>query len=940
MSNPYMYGIRAGSATLPSMSSSQVSLASTTSSSLSGDHSPSRNPQARLIPRTAGLDEESLLFARDAQRSQLTSKKKYMASLVSSSRIRSRAGSDIDGRTGSTYILPTVTDNLHSHPNSSSVSVVPSPSSSPPHTIGRPAQHRSSSDSAAGKVGSGSVGRNPRPHGHSQPHPAAYAPDQRRRHTDGIPGTTSPPNRMGHNSLPPTPDRSTAPSRRTSSTAASNSPVSTTGSLSAPTFIKAMNDLFFRRFCQEEVIYAEFKNQLLTRVHKNAHINHPDYLSSILVTVGRASRNVSLDMEAIAQWNLARLAKEKDVSILDRLFLMNLRIMVYDATHDIICSAPHCANPLCHATHSHVFGIQDRASAFGCCLNLLLNDGMHHRIIDRDDKMSVRLTAISAAASPPQRIRCLRELASLLLFARTPALKSIALRGIDRLHYLAKHSSSETVNQLASCQYAHERARLYEPVNPWLVHDLEDLDVAKLARLAQATLASTFLGAIYLLTPADLEVDDMFYFSLLKFGQLHLDYWAEATTITCPMLLHLFRATEPCTFIDFLFQENLPQLRPFFNRGKPDPRKFTPLNRILDHALNRAHDLGVLALNQLTPAPTSPTAATTPTDAAPPSPAVSDSQSTVGEDGVQHGQVVPRLHGFCMNLVVELTHLLSRMIFVQQSMHPGGAQEPEYRPYFSDLFLLDYSSSATEAPWQEVIDHFVLFERRHRRSHPANLLAYFAVAAEQVFVRDTLCDLELFLDLTMELLTEFRKRRPDYEVVTMTRDGLLVDSPPAGTGSLPQWNRRVREEIGGEFDRLFAEAGRYVTQCQAARARAAAKSSRSGSTTSIGSASTVRGSLGALDTAKLGGGGGGVMATVLMASPTPNASIVANNGGASGPANMSRTSTGSSGAGGGGGMMATNSSSPNIVLSSSTTLANHTLCYPAYVPSSPVKPQT
>ncbi|RKP37128.1 hypothetical protein BJ085DRAFT_40307 [Dimargaris cristalligena] len=714
-------------------------------------------------------------------------------------------------------------------------------------------------------------------------------------------------------------------------------------------------------------------------------------------------------MDAITQWDLGRLAREKDVSILDRLFLINLRIMVYDSTRDIICSTPHCANPLCHSIHSPVFDTQDKASAFGCCLNLLLNDGMHHRIIDRDDKMSVRLTAISSANTTQQRVRCLREISALLLLARQSAsLKQIALKGLDRLRYLAKDSSSETVNQLSNaCLYGNERARLYEVPNPWMFHDLQWLDGSKLARLAQLSVSAPFLGAVYLLTSSDLEVDDMFYFCLIKYGQLHLDYWRQATTLTCPMLLHLFLTTDPKESIEFLFHENLPYLRPFFRRGPPDPRKFTPLNRVLDKALMKAHDLGITTMFQIeghssiasfsnTSILSNGSSSLAPSSnghAAPLTPGYSTtsfalSEGGVGDDGGSSiNDMVTQLHGFCINLVIDFSHLLSRMLFVQDDQQsptsnstPAGSRRSSnaqhFRPYFSDYFLLDYSQTASVTPWQEVFTHFMQAEAGKRKqqapvppikslstpptpsasgsngasntptSTPSNapsaaaatlnrtrhfsttnvLLAYVTVAAEQVFHRDPLCDLELFLDLTMELLTEFRKLRPDYEAIMINREtaplssasfpptanltksdqlsasaasisghvgpqtttgdaegghrssasssssSLSGHSHPCLSSTLPNWNRRVREEIGGEFDRLYAEAGRYTTLCQQARARAQQyprSSSRSGSCTSTSSSGTVRISSAAstpVDPSKLVGAVGGGSTTPLMFS--------------------------------------------------------------------------
>ncbi|KAJ1969055.1 hypothetical protein IWQ62_000871 [Dispira parvispora] len=787
----------------PPMNTGQVPV---TSTSPEADRS-SRN-FTRLIPRTAGFDEEGLLFARDAARSTLTRRKQYMTSLVADNKVRSHThhqhspSSSAKTATSTKYVIPTVTDTLPATSSSSSSSTSSSPSHSKyfRHTVDM------LSHPTTAVPGPGSLRR------------SGESPHARLSHSSS-PGTMSPANPNVHPRRRQVDSASSSVSNSPSSQRSTNPPTRR-GSQQPPppvtpqAYEKAMWDLVFRKFCQEEVIFSGLKDQLLSRVRRNSAYAHPNDLTRNLMTVGRAIRSVSLDLPAIAQWNLTRLAREKDMAILDRLFLINLRIMVYDPAHDIVCSNPVCANPLCYFVHSPTHNTQDRASAFGCCLNLLLNDGMHHRLIDRDNKMSVRLTAMSSAQSPQQRVRYLRQIATLLLLSRQTGVSEIALRGIDRLHYLAKDSSSETVNQVNTYHYANTRARLYETPNPWLVHDLKGIDSKAIARLARVSISAPFLRAVYRLTPNDLDVDDMVYFSLLKCGQTHLDYWDQAIQLTCPMLLHLFMSVPGKKLMDFMYQENLPQLRPLFTKKATELQRLAPLNRIQEKVLTRAHALGLLAVYQKG----ADTLGNHPTDT---------------DDTMLLGKV----HGSCMHLCIEFAHLLSRMMFIRSAERQGDVQ---FQPYFTDGYVIDEAGPATPTPWVEVFNKFMRAENIQRRVPPMLLTAYMAVASDLLHQRDNICDLELFLELALALLTEFRKRRPDYEVVVTTPGGALVESPK-DTSVLPQWDRLVREEIGGEFDRLYAEASRYMTQCTEIRSRSAYPDpSRTPSSTSISSASTVR----------------------------------------------------------------------------------------------------
>ncbi|RKP37129.1 hypothetical protein BJ085DRAFT_40308 [Dimargaris cristalligena] len=237
---------------------------------------------SRLIPRTANLDEESLLFVRDARQSQLTHKKQYMTSLVSGTRIRAQPSTDAPSNSAneSKYVLPTITDNhlpMRQSPNSKTLghasqsrpqSPVPTSMSAHPPPSRSQARVPSGTHTPSTTLGLKSL---------RQGIPPA---DQRRRHSPGT--SVSAPS--SENPSPVTARAAVPGVRRASNPNVITSPA---------TFTKAMWDIVFRKFCQEEVIYADLKNQLLSRVQKNAHVNHPDYLASVFTMVVRATRNVS-----------------------------------------------------------------------------------------------------------------------------------------------------------------------------------------------------------------------------------------------------------------------------------------------------------------------------------------------------------------------------------------------------------------------------------------------------------------------------------------------------------------------------------------------------------------------------------------------------------------------------------------------------------------------
>ncbi|KAJ2034353.1 hypothetical protein GGI08_008957, partial [Coemansia sp. S2] len=187
------------------------------------------------------------------------------------------------------------------------------------------------------------------------------------------------------------------------------------------------------------------------------------------------------------------------------------------------------------------------------------------------------------------------------------------------------------------------------------------------------------------------------------------------------------------------------------------------------------------------------------------------------------GDNPPRdLRQFCMVLLLDLGSLLSMLLVPEGATTPGSS---DTMAADSDAREVGVVEDGLFAKWWDVCEAVVRFERVHRRFYAAFLVTYIKISSEKLLAQKADFDPELFLSMVVELLTEYRKRRPDYEAIVLTLDGRLSllstgsdstrssgsgDSvnqkkpipPPQPAGKA--LDRRTREDIGSEFDRLFA----------------------------------------------------------------------------------------------------------------------------------------
>ncbi|KAJ2724678.1 hypothetical protein GGI07_001830 [Coemansia sp. Benny D115] len=689
---------------------------------------------SRLMPRGTHLGDEELVFRNDSSRSKTSQNQSYMASISTGQKARNTlSGSTARmGQAGSSRSA-----------NSSTVSVNQAGGGG-----GR-------SMSSAGHYGGGMKAGGSRmparasagvlPSGGSMP----GSPMSEYSEGFGAPGGKRRPGgpAQGHQRKP---------------------------SIDARGFLRTLNDLFFAKFCVDELFYREYREQLVKRIQESTYRYDPADLQDILDDVAEACKSTRLNLDAVSQWRLNYFTRDQTASVIDHVFLMNANIMIYDAKYSTACLDVFCADPLCSEIHAGRVSEEDKAKAFRRTVNIVLNEALRVRLITKDQKGAIRQRLVKSVFAAEDRVNAIREVAVLVMLAQDERHRDFVAYALNAFGQAWVQSDTSVTDVDEDC----------------------NLDPDMVYRKALGAINNTYLESILDVRRLGMSI------SIEEVGKLR-ELWGRNSTrvpdgrvLTLPMLLHLL---VHCSESEL--QEALPQagvsvaaLAKADGGGAGGGGGGGRIEQVEDAALQIVQNLGL---------------------------------------AWELGDNPPRdLRQFCMVLLLDLGSVLSTMLVPETpraAVDPNDADAREIGAVEDGLF----------ARWWEACDALVRFERAQRRFYPALLITYIKISSEKLLAQKADFDPELFLSMVVELLTEYRKRRPDYAAVVLTPDGRLAASAAQPTSSsndaLPGarvLDRRTREDIGSEFDRLFAWVDQQLPQTNRVRSLTRAPSPKGARTAS------------------------------------------------------------------------------------------------------------
>ncbi|KAJ2447576.1 hypothetical protein H4S00_000823 [Coemansia sp. D1744] len=650
---------------------------------------------SRLMPRGTHTGDEELVFRNDSSRSKAAQNHSYMASISTGQKVRS---SSRLGQAGS-----------HSA-NSSSTSVnqpqSPRAASSTGHYSARAGQLRLSGGASAATSPSA-----------SREYPEAGSKRRGQAHGQG-----------GHQRKP---------------------------SIDARGYLRALNDLFFGKFCVDELFYREFREQLVKRVQESTFRYGPDDLQDILDDVVEACKSTRLNLDVVSQWRLNYFTRDHTASVIDHIFLTNANLMTYDAKYTSMCLDTFCADPLCSEIHAGRVTEEDKAKAFRRVVNVVLNEALRVRLLSKDQKTAVRARLVKNVFATEDRINAVRELALLTMLAQDERLREIAAYAVARVGQTWTQSDTSVTDVDEDC----------------------NLDPDMVYRKALSVINNAYLESVLDVRRLGMSISVDEVSKLRELWSRNSTRVPEARVVTLPMLLHLLVHCSESELQDALPQAgvSLAALAKADSAG-PSGR----IEQVEDAALQIVQNLGL---------------------------------------AWELGDNPPRdLRHFCMVLLLDLGSVLSMFLVPDTPVVPDAAD--------ADSREIGVVEDGLFAKWWEVCDAVIRFERARRRVYPALLVMYIKLASEKLLTQKADFDPELFLTMAVELLTELRKRRPDYEAIVLTSDGRLADAD-AVAAPKRALDRRTREDIGSEFDRLFAWVDQQLPPTNHVRSLSRAPSPRS-----------------------------------------------------------------------------------------------------------------
>ncbi|KAJ2712096.1 hypothetical protein H4R19_002932 [Coemansia spiralis] len=557
-------------------------------------------------------------------------------------------------------------------------------------------------------------------------------------------------------------------------------------SIDARGYLRTLNELFFGKFCVDELFCREFREQLVRRIQESTFRYAPADLQDILDDVIEACKSTRLSLNVVSQWRLNYFVRNQSASVIDHIFLMNANMMAYDPKYSSVCLDTFCADPLCCEIHAGRVTEEDKAKAFRRVLNVVLNEALRVRLVTKEQKTEVRARLVKTMYATEDRIGAVRELAILVLLGQDDAWRDLAAYAIGG--FGAPWSQLDAAGGAGSDESCN--------LDPDMVH-----------RKALSAMNNVYLESILDVRRLGMSIATDEVAKLRTLWARHSPRSPDAAgVLTLPMLLHLL---VHCSEDEL--QEALPQPGTLAAESAGEAGGLSSrIEQVEDAALQIVQNLGL---------------------------------------AWELGDNPPRdLRQFCMVLLLDLGSVLSKLLVHESPSDRAGAGAD------SDAREIGVVEDGLFAKWWDVCDAVVRFERLQRRYHTAFVVLYIKLASERLLGQKADFNPELFLTMIVELLTEYRKRRPDYEAIVLTPDGRQSHAPPAeDTGSarssrgadsvgqrkpgLPQQlplppagrslDKRTREEIGGEFDRLFAWVDQQLPMANSVRSLSRGSSPKS-----------------------------------------------------------------------------------------------------------------
>ncbi|OMH82395.1 hypothetical protein AX774_g4120 [Zancudomyces culisetae] len=540
-------------------------------------------------------------------------------------------------------------------------------------------------------------------------------------------------------------------------------------------FMQHVNELLFKKYFNDELLSYEIRCRVTKRIQEATRRSTPGYLEDIAYLVADACKSTKLNLDLVAKWKLNELVKVDQPSVIDHIFMINVNLMLYDAKYPLHCTKKRCCNPLCCLLHTERVTEFEKAKAFRRMINMVLNEAIRCRIIGKEEKTQIRSRLVKSHIDVDERIAVIKEIAILTMLGQT-----------ERYFALAQQS-------------------LLSIGSKWInLNDIEDqnldqecsLDPEKVYAKAIVVNNNQYLSSILnvrrlKLDLSDSEIEHLYTLwkkivpranALISNVSSHQSYGAESEVstggvkLTLPMLLHvLVHCSEQD--LQLVFLDNPKRSDPEYIENR--------ISEIEDSSLQAVQSLGLAW-------------------------SLCDNPS-------------PDLRLLCMALLLDVGAAFYRLIY--------KIPPPASKLISLDTIEIGNVEDGLFSAWFEICTSIAKHESLKSTSNSritSLLLTYICSSSDRLLLQKDDFNPELHLTLLLDLITEFRKRRPNYSAVIVNPNVYRViqstnsHDPEKPTRERPgrkdtniysmlstedvtqfELDRATKENFGSEFDRIY-----------------------------------------------------------------------------------------------------------------------------------------
>ncbi|OLY85133.1 hypothetical protein AYI68_g681 [Smittium mucronatum] len=521
--------------------------------------------------------------------------------------------------------------------------------------------------------------------------------------------------------------------------------------ISVSKFLKTVNDVFLKRFCNDELLYSEVKTSMIKRIQNAAISARQEHLLHTLSRITNACRSSRLNLVSVSMWTISQLDNHDCGSITDHIFLINANIMRFDPKYNVYCMIRHCISPLCSKLHVGEVSEIDKIRSFRRLLNISLNEALRYKLISKDQKVMIRCRVLKKYIDLQDRISIIREICSIIEMCLNDRLFEFSRFALLNVGTEWKPPSPSTSEEEDECSL--DPKKVYEKAlqvqqNPYLekILDIKRLNIGldqgeinSIRELWNRSVGDNDTNSSTIINSSPTFDSDRNYLNS-NYYQYGPDLSKNAIKQTVNNQIEFLNKPNGPKSVSLLmllhilvYYSEIDLERHFYYPSSYDENHYSSNNK--NNRINQIEEVALQAV------------------------------MSFGLTWDLSHNPPKDLRMLCMSALLGIGSVFSKLVVnvnenANKTISASDMSEVKF------IFEKEVDSIHVFDDWYSIIEKVIGFEHA-KKSKIASLLVYLRITSERLVSQKPEFNPELFLTLLLELLTEFRKMRPDYNPVVI-----------------------------------------------------------------------------------------------------------------------------------------------------------------------------